>query len=282
MKILKHKRCIIGEGPIWNEKENTLYYTNGGGWELCKYKIKTDEAAVISLNVDCAAFAFDKDNRLIVSRRDGVFILHEDGSTTALYDSEKYQIEYANDMKVGPDGRIYVGTQSEKRLGISDKINGKLYAIDKWGRVDLLIEGMHLSNGMEWSVDETLFYHTDSDTHMIKEYSFCRDNGAIEYTGRQITILGVDGFTIDKNNMLYVARWGFGCVDVVDINTMKTEERIELPCKIPASCGFVGEDMNILAVTTASSGIDISMDKNAGFTFLIERETGGRKPYLFG
>lgn len=185
-------------------------------------------------------------------------------------------------MKVGPDGRIYVGTQSEKRLGVSEKINGKLYFIDKFGSVNLLKEGMCLSNGMEWSVDETLFYHTDSDTGMIKEYSFCCDNGSIAYTGRQITIPGVDGFTIDKNNMLYAARWGFGCVDVINISTMKTEERIELPCKIPVSCGFCGEDMNILAVTTASFGTDINTDKNAGFTFLIEKNAGGRKPYLFG
>ena len=31
MKILSEKRCNIGEGPIWNEGEGKLYYTNGGG-----------------------------------------------------------------------------------------------------------------------------------------------------------------------------------------------------------------------------------------------------------
>ena len=87
----------------------------------------------------------------------------------ALYDTSKYNILYANDMKVGPDGRIYVGTQSSKRYGVSDKIDGKLYSIDSSGEVRVLLDGLILSNGLEWSMDEKRFYHTDSDTHMIKE-----------------------------------------------------------------------------------------------------------------
>ncbi len=28
MNTICDKRCIIGEGPIWNEKEQKLYFTN--------------------------------------------------------------------------------------------------------------------------------------------------------------------------------------------------------------------------------------------------------------
>lgn len=282
MKILNKKRCVIGEGPIWNEKEHMLYFTNGMGKEICKYNPKTEEISLVPLEKGCAAFAFDKENRLIVSRPDGVFILHDNGSITDLYDPSKYKIENANDMKVGPDGRIYVGTQSGKRRGISDKTDGKLYSIDKFGNVRIFLDGLLLSNGMEWSIDEKLFYHTDSDTGLLKEYAFDRVTGGISFTGRQLKIPGIDGFTIDNENNLYVACWGQGHVAVVDTRTMQVREYIEVPCKIPASCGFMGEDMRTLAITTASYGADIRTDKNAGFTLLLERETGGRMPYLFG
>lgn len=82
---------------------------------------------------------------------------------------------------------------------ISEKLDGKLYSIDASGNVTVLLDGMSLSNGMEWSADESLFYHTDSDTSIIREYDFDPVHGKIVFTGRQIAIPGADGFTIDIN-----------------------------------------------------------------------------------
>ncbi len=117
-----------------------------------------------SLDIGCAAFCFDKNNKLIVSTDNGVFILNDDDTTSPIYDTDKYSLKYCNDMKTGPDGRIYMGTQSSKRKGVSDKIDGKLYSIDKYGNVHILLDNLILSNGLEWSMDEKRFYHTDSDT----------------------------------------------------------------------------------------------------------------------
>lgn len=148
MEIISNKRCVIGESPIWNEKEKLLYFTNGMGNEICKLDIYTGKLFVRQLDTDVAAIAFDKGNRLIVSRYDGVFILNDDGTTENLYDTSKYNILYANDMKVGPDGRLYVGTQSQKRKGISDEIDGGLYCIDKYGTVKILLDG---ADTLQWA-----------------------------------------------------------------------------------------------------------------------------------
>ena len=63
MECISKKRCIIGEGPIWNEKESCLYYTNGMGSENCKLDIYTGDLSVRPTDIDCAAFAFDTNNR---------------------------------------------------------------------------------------------------------------------------------------------------------------------------------------------------------------------------
>ena len=283
MKILTEKRCNIGEGPIWNEKEQKLYYTNGyGGNEICTYDFKSDTVKVRPLPLGAAAFAFDKTNRLIISHAGGVHILNDDNSLSPIYDNEKYKIQYANDMKVGPDGAIYVGTQSGKRKGVSDKVDGKLYRIAPDGEVTVLLDEIILSNGMDWSTDERRFYHTDSDTGIIKEYYFDKESGAIEWTGRQVSVPGVDGFTIGLDRCLYVGCWGLGHVAIVDTDTLEIKGYIETPAQIPTSCGFCGENMNILATTTAYSFSDTEKDKNAGFTLLKEMDIKGRKPYLFG
>ena len=282
MKILNTKRCVIGEGPIWNPIESKLYFTNGMGMELCTYDFVTDTVSTRKLPIGAAAYAFDKGGRLIVSHADGVDFLEADGTLVPIYDREKFQIQYANDMKVGPDGAIYVGTQSERRKGLSDKLNGRLYRISRDGEVRVLLDGLILSNGMEWSLDESKFYHTDSDTHIIREYDFDIHTGSISPTGRFVECPGVDGFTVGRDGNLYVGCWGKGHVAVVDTVSIRIADYIPLPVKIPSSCGFCGADMDILAITTASYRADVSTDENAGYTLLYQTKTQGRLPYLYG
>ena len=281
VEIIKNNRCIIGEGPIWNEFEKRLYFTNGWGNEIHILDVCTCEIEARSVAVNVAALAFTKDNRIIVSRNDGIFILNNDDSVEPLYNTSSIKISFANDMKVGPDGRIYVGTQSGKRIGVSDKIDGKLYSIDKNGKVRVLLEGLILSNGLEWSIDEKYFYHTDSDTHTIKEYAFDKSSGDIEFTGRQVGVKGVDGFTVDQDNNILAACWGQGHIAVISTYDFKVKSYIELPVNIPASCSFAGESMDILAITTASYTADLNTDVNAGFTLVKKINAKGRKPYLF-
>lgn len=282
MELICKHRCIIGESPVWNEFEKRLYFTNGYGDELCILDVYTNELTVRKLTKGAAAYAFTKDNRLIVSRHDGVYILNSDDTEENLYDTSKTNIVYGNDMKAGPDGRLYVGTLSGKKSGTSDKIDGKLYSIDKNGKVRVLLENIDVSNGLDWSIDEKYFYHTDSGTKIIKEYSFDKETGSIEFTGRQVKVDGVDGFTVDTDNNILAACWGYGHVAVVDTVSFEVKSFIDIPARIPASCGFVGNNMELLAVVTASYNADIEKDVNAGFTFIKDINRKGRKPYLFG
>lgn len=43
--------------------------------------------------------------------------------------------------------------------------------------------------------------------------------------------------------------------------------------------GFGGVNMDNFIITTASYGIDIEADRNAGFTIVMETEGRGRRPY---
>ena len=283
MKIIDSKRCIIGEGPIWNEKEQLLYFVNAmGGNEICKLNVATQEIQSIPVAVGVASMAFDRQNRLLVSRPDGVFLMLEDGSVTDLYDRDRYQITFANDGKVGPDGRFYVGTQSGKRKGVSDQIDGKLYSIDKDGTVRVLLDNLILSNGMEWNIEENKFYHADSGTRIIKEYDFDKETGNIHFTGRQVYVPGVDGFTIDQDNQLWIACWGKSHIAKVDTATMEVVDYLNLPGTTPASCGFCGQNMDQLVIVTASYRADLEKLPNSGFLFLEEMKIPGRKPYIFG
>ena len=278
MEILSHKRCIIGEGPIWNPFDEKLYYVNAYADEVCTFDPATGEETVEKYNFSVGAFGLTKDGQLLVSCTDGAFILHPDGSRTALALQAPI---YCNDAKVGPDGRFYVGTQSRKRQGISQDVDGCLYSIDAQGQVRILLEGLLLSNGFDWSLDEKRFYHTDSDTHLIREYDFDKLGGTLRFTGREVRIPGVDGFTIGLDGRLYVACWGKGHIAVVDTHTMTLAEQIPVPARIPVSCCFMGKNLDRLAIVTAAYG-KAAEEPLAGCTFLADVGTCGRAPYLFG
>lgn len=282
MQVLSEKRCTIGEGPVWNEFDRKLYHVNAYENEICCIDLKTKENTVRKLDFGVAAIGFSKKGEMLISCQDGAFVLNDDGTRKPLYDRTSFEIKYGNDAKVGPDGRFYIGTQSSKRKGTGDAIDGKLYSVDRNGDVKILLDGLILSNGFDWSMDEKRFYHTDSDTKIIKEYDFHKETGEVSFTGRMVEVPGVDGMTIDQDDMLYVACWGRGHIAVVDTADMQIKRYIDVPTGIPASCGFVGENMDRLAVVTATLGVDLEKDKNAGYTFLFNPQTKGRKPYLFG
>ncbi len=279
MKCISKERCYIGEGPIWNVKEKRLYHVNPLEKEIHIIDIESCKVKKIKCPIKVTSLAFDADGRMYVATSEGVFYFKDLKTLEPIYDTEKYSISGANDMKAGPDGRLYVGTQSGKRRGISDEIDGKLYSIDGSGNVKILLDNLILSNGLDWSPGGKRFYHTDSATNFIKEYYF--DNGSICYTGRKVQVIGVDGLTVDRRGNIIAACWGKSALAVINPNEFEITNYIQVPTEAPASCAFAGDNMNSLVVVTASYAIDIEKDKNAGLTFLCKREFGGMRPYFF-
>jgi sugar lactone lactonase YvrE len=108
------------------------------------------------------------------------------------------------------------------------------------------------------------------------------DRGDIKPTGRELSVPGVDGFTIGADDRIYAACWGKGHIAIADIESMKIVGYIDVPARIPASCAFVGDDMSKLAVVTATYGIPEAEWESDGMVFLHSSDTRGRPPYLFG
>lgn len=58
---------------------------------------------------------------------------------------------------------------------------------------------------------------------------------------------------------------------------------MEFPVKFVSSCAFVGEDLRTLVVTTSTGDNGWHDDHElAGMTFVIETDTKGKAPYVFG
>lgn len=282
MKIITEKRAIIGECPIWNEKDGLLYYVCGAEKEICTYNPKNDEIFSYKQDIAVSSIAFTKDGRMIAAREDGVFFLdRKSGKTERLYD-ESTSLTRLNDAKVGPDGALYVGSIGERWLKISEKADGKLYRISPEGKVNTLAEGFILSNGLDWSIDEKFFYLVDTGDSSVRKYEFDSKSGEISATAIVATVNGADGLTVNQKGEVLVACWGYKKIEVLDGENLNKLREIQVPTRAPASCGFFGRNMNLLAITTASLNTNLDSDNNAGMLIIAEEQTPGRKPYLFG
>ena len=90
-----------------------------------------------------------------------------------------------------------------------------------------------------------------------------------------------DGFAIDQEGCLWVAMCKGGKIVRINPEQGKIIESIDIPVSMPTSCAFVGEELDVLIITSASSVVDCKVETEAGFTFAIKPGVKGRKPYVF-
>ena len=85
-----------------------------------------------------------------------------------------------NEGGCDPDGRFYCGSMAyDKRPGA-----GALYRLDPDGSVQVVLEDVTVSNGLDWSPDGSLAYYNDTDTHRIDVFDYDVDAGPEPAGGR--------------------------------------------------------------------------------------------------
>jgi sugar lactone lactonase YvrE len=188
-----------------------------------------------------------------------------------------------NDGKVGPDGRFWVGTMAlDERSPV-----GALYAFDRSGKSSTMLEGVTVSNGLDWSPDARTFYYVDSPTRRVDAFDFDLDTGEISNRRPFVTAdldAEPDGLTVDSEGYVWVAYWGGWCVRRYSPRAQLDQE-IVVPASQVTSCTFGGKDLGELYITTASDGLrlpDLDTQPHAGGVFAARPGSVGLAARLFG
>ena len=89
---------------------------------------------------------------------------------------------------------------------------------------------------------------------------------------------GLDGAVVDADGLIWIARWGGGCVDVYNPQGERLR-CLQVPARQSSCPAFVGPDFSRLLVTSAWQGMDEAAraaDPEHGRTFLLEAAARGR------
>ncbi|MBN1816234.1 MAG: SMP-30/gluconolactonase/LRE family protein, partial [Sedimentisphaerales bacterium] len=184
--------------------------------------------------------------------------------------------ERFNDIITDPDGRIFAGTLTDRRT------EGILWRLEQGKDPLAVLHDLRTSNGMAFSLDDRVFYHTDSRPRTITRYDYDRDSGQI--ANPQLFYEGSpedgspDGITMDAEGYLWVACYRGGKVLRLD-PAGKIEREIRMPAANISSLTFGGPDLTDLYVTSAKTDTSDPRDLG-GQVFRIPRTGKGDPEYL--
>lgn len=249
------ERYWLAEGIIWDDRVGEAVWVDVHNGDLYR-----DLAAPKKTHLDTTvgAVALAEDGGYLVAGHRGLIAIAADGSISTGPDLVG-AASRLNDGIVDPQGRFLVGSGALE--GRSD--DQQLLRVSPDGTVELLREGLSLSNGLAFTADGTLF-HVDT---WVKKISALRD-------GEWQIVLDdfegyPDGITIDADDCLWVAEYGAGRVQRFtldgDLLETVTIDTVEATCP-----GFLPEG---LAIT---SGAESAKDANAGAIWIATVDAKGR------
>lgn len=273
-ELVVDSHCVIGEGPVWDERTGELYFIDILGKSMFCYangkiikKIKFEQSLGFAV--------LREQGGVVAGLKDGYYFADFDGNGAVhILDPEPGREDGRfNDGKVDPAGRVWGGTMPvslDTGYGNAGP-DSALYCMNTDKTIKTMLTGVIQGNGLAWSKDTKKFYFVDTQKFCVQEFAYDSVKNELAH-GRVCVDIPVadgipDGMTIDDDGMLWVALWGGSCVKRFDPSTGKTLECVVLPAPNVTSCCFGGMEMEELYITTASLGTDLEKYPLAGGVF---------------
>lgn len=277
----------LGEGIQWNKEDGCFWWTDIHSAKLYRYHLTTKKVTHWGLPEKLACFAFAKNESRIMAAFASGFAWFdvETGGVEWVAQPESIAGNRSNDGRCDRQGRFWMGTVVDQRH--SPDQQASLYCMQKNGEISKHLSGLSISNALCWSPDSRKMYHADSPTQTIRAYDFDAQTGHI--SNPQIfakTEDGVepDGACVDAEGFIWNAQWGASRVVRYAPDGSKNFV-LSMPVSQATCVAFGGENLNVLAVTSARIGLDeaaLQQQPDAGNVFIFETDIRGLEESRFG
>jgi sugar lactone lactonase YvrE len=254
-----------GEGPVWSETWGGLRWVDMLDGDVLSLG---PEGSIERRHVDdiAAIVRPRRSGGAVLGIERGFALEDADGTITRLGDLWAGGDVRMNEGGCDPDGRFYCGTMAyDKRPG-----GGSLYRLDPDGEVTVVLEGVTISNGLDWSPDGSVAYYIDTMTFEVSLFDYDKERGLI---GRRTFVEfspdggGPDGLVVDSEGGVWVALFGGSAVH--RYNTAgEMDAIIDVEARQVTACTFGGPDLDRLYITTSRENLEPDDDPLAGSLFI--------------
>jgi sugar lactone lactonase YvrE len=268
----------LGEVPVWDVKEQALYWVDIEGKLLQRYRPSTGAVDRWEMPERIACFALREKGGMIIAFASGIAFYDLD--TGALEWIARPEVDNSgtrfNEGKCDRKGRFWAGTMDE---GLAAH-TGSLYRVDADLTVHKVFGDIGISNFFVWSLENDAFFFADTLDKAIYRFDYDHASGAVKNRRKIIDTgaeVGPDGGTIDAEGYLWNAEWdGWRLVRYTPDGAV--DRVVRLPTQKPTSCMFGGADLRTLYVTTAVWDLtpeDLVDQPEAGGLFAVDVGVAG-------
>lgn len=273
-------RALLGEGPVYDARDEALYFVDIKGQELCRFGLEDGAQR---------RWAVPEPIGWVAPRAAHPGFVAGFKSGFALLDLDPFHIvplgspeperatNRLNDAKVDAQGRIWAGSKDDE----DKRTSGALYRLDPtlcWTRVD---DGYGVANGPTFSLDGRTLYHADSAARVVYRFNVAADGSVSE---RKVFVRFdeawgyPDGMTTDAEDGVWIAHWDGARISRFTPDGA-LDRSIAFPVSRPTSCAFAGRSLQRMFVTSAAVGGDD--EELAGSLFEVDAGVRGAPTFAF-
>ena len=251
MRRIGEQTDILGECPLWNEREQALYWVDIRRPAIRRFDYPSGRIDTWPMPDLIGSIAFCVDGRLLVALPDRIALF--DPATAGLEPfvaAPRVDGHRFNDGRVDHQGRFWAGTMHN----VTRAPEGVLYVLDERRELSPQRSGICIPNSLGWSPDGRTMYFADSLRYAIFAYDFDAASGAMSnervFAASQKPAFA-DGSAVDAEGFLWNAEFN-GWRIVRYAPDGRIDRVIKVPTHRPTCCAFGGPNLDILYITTAS------------------------------
>jgi sugar lactone lactonase YvrE len=257
-----------GEGPVWSPSWGGLRLVDMLAGDVLTLR---EDGSVDRRHVGTVAAVVRprRGGGAVIGVERGFALEEPDGTLSTLDEVWTDDRVRMNEGGCDPDGRFYCGSMAYDQTQGA----GSIYRLDADRSVHVVLEGVTVSNGLEWTPDGGSAYYNDTPTHRISVFDYDRESGL---TGRRTftdVVVGdepgrPDGLTVDGEGGVWTALYGNGLVHRYGPDGV-LDQVVEVGARQVTACTFGGADLDQLFITTSRENLEPGDDPLAGSVFAV-------------
>mgnify|MGYP002781057728 FL=1 len=275
MECIADVCAVLGEGPVWVEREQALYWVDIVQGKLFRHSAGMTEEVLADAGL--CSIVPRAGGGFIGGSLEGIVAISPQFAISPLAHPESDQPQNRfNDGKVDRAGRFWAGTMNRAERGAS----GSLYRLDANLGCTRIDSGYTVTNGPAFSIDGRTMYHTDSGRQTI--FAFDLDGAGNASDRRVFAQFGdgdgyPDGMTVDAEDCLWVAFWDGWCLRRLSPQGERLQQ-VATPVQRPTSCAFGGQNLDRMFITSARRDLtpaELERQPQAGGVFRFDPGVAG-------
>lgn len=281
LRCYEDLRAVLGEGPVWDDQRQRLCFVDAAEKVLFTLDPASGASEKTALPHYPGCFAFRRAGGMVMAYRNQLALIDRGGDIAGgrVIDTPgvNFAAERFNDGACDRAGRFFIGTMDRK---LKDPV-GALFRLDPDLSITRMVGELIASNGIAFSPDDRVMYHTDTGAARIYAYDYDIGRGAMA-NRRVFADFSAgrgrpDGCTIDAEGCIWTAAITAGEIVRIDPAGRRVGA-IALPVSRPTSVMFGGADLRILFITSMQHGLspeELAAQPQSGCLFSVRVEVPG-------